>query len=136
MENEFRFCTGKLDENWLELSIEGNGVYCSQTASFTFTGPLSPLTNHRGLFTEREREKIQGTRRGRFVVSHLLLDDMLHFFMARGNDSGAVRLLLGMVKMHWKCTFIHLDWYGRDSFTVFFTRDSMEYQNSLIVSCF
>lgn len=58
-----------------KLCIEGNGVHCSQTASFTFTGPLSPLTNHTGLFTERERENT-GSQTGRFVVSHLLLDDM------------------------------------------------------------
>lgn len=72
------------------LCIEGNGVHCSQTASFTW--PLSPLTNHTGLFTERERENT-GNQTGRFVVSHLLLDDMrCVFFMACGNDSGAVRL--------------------------------------------
>lgn len=51
--------------------------------------------------------------------------------MAHGNDSGAVRLLLGMVRMLWKCTFIYLDWYGRDSLTDFFTRDGMVYYNSL-----
>jgi len=57
----------------LKLCIEGNKVHFS--ASFTFTGPLSLLTNHTSLFTERERENT-GNQTGRFVVSHLLLDDM------------------------------------------------------------
>lgn len=58
------------------MCIEGNGVHCLQTASFTFTGPLSPLTHHSGLCTERERENT-GNRSGCVGISHLLLDDKL-----------------------------------------------------------
>lgn len=55
--------------------IEGNGVHCLQTASFTFTGPLSPLPHHSGLCTEREREENTGNQSGCVGISHLLLYD-------------------------------------------------------------
>lgn len=78
---------------------------------------------------QKEREKTQGTRLGRFVVSHLLLDECCIFY--------------GPWKCFWSCETVA--WNGqnalemyiyslrlvRDSFTVFFTRDGMEYQNRL-----
>lgn len=80
-------------------------------------GPLVPWQITQACL-QKEREKTQGTR---LVVSSsptFCWMTWIEFFTARRNVSKAMRLLLGMVRMSWKCTFIHLNWYSRDSFTV------------------
>lgn len=77
----------------LNLCTEANGVHCSQTASFTFTGPLIPLANHTGLFTEREGEKTQRTRLVVLLSPTFCRMTCSEYFMARGNESGAMRIV-------------------------------------------